>query len=75
MSQEDFDKELKLKVELEGYGEKEVTHTMSLKPEDNVVNIDVTKKEVQRKKNHTHAFFVSIILTFTVHLQNHHNRF
>ena len=52
-SQEDFEKELKLKVELEGYGKKEVTHTMSLKPEDNVVNIDVTKKEVQRKKSFT----------------------
>ena len=75
LSQEDFDKELKLKVELEGYDIKEVTHTIKSKKEDNVVTIDVSKKEVQRKKNHTHVLFLSIILTFTVHLQNHCNRF
>ena len=53
MSQEDFDKELKLKVELEGYDIKEVTHTIKSKKEDNVVTIDVSKKEVQRKKSYT----------------------
>ena len=40
----EFEKEVKLKVELEGYGPKEKTHKMMLK--DNIVNIDLSKKEV-----------------------------
>merc|ERR1711860_106795 len=33
------------KVELEGYEAKEMTHIMSSKDEENIVNIDVSKKE------------------------------
>ena len=42
----EFEKEVKLKVELEGYEPKEKTHKMMLKDADNIVNIDVSKKEV-----------------------------
>ena len=45
-SQQEFEKELNLKVELEGYEAKEKTHIMSSKDEENIVNIDVSKKEV-----------------------------
>ena len=45
-SQQEFEKELNLKVELEGYDAKEKTHIMSSKDEENIVNIDVSKKEV-----------------------------
>ena len=48
-SKEDFEKVLKLKVELDGYGPKEVTHKMSSNPAENVVKIDVSKKEVWKK--------------------------
>ena len=48
-SKEDFEKVLKLKVELDGYGPKEVTHKMSLNPAENAVKIDLALKEVRRK--------------------------
>ena len=46
---QEFEKEVSLKVELEGYGPKEKTHKMTAKDADNIVNIDVSKKEVCQK--------------------------
>ena len=45
-SKEDFEKKLSLKVELDGYETKEVAHIMSSTPSENIVKIDVSKKEV-----------------------------
>ena len=45
-SKEDFEKVLKLKVELDGYKTKEEVQLMSSNPAENIVKIDVSKKEV-----------------------------